>query len=96
MRTTSDAMVRRAILIGPAIWDELDSFDKNLKSKFIRAFRSLSRDISHPSLQVEYVKAEGSEFYRARVDPKYRFHFERHETHYVISAIGPHRLQGVG
>jgi mRNA-degrading endonuclease RelE of RelBE toxin-antitoxin system len=89
-------MLSRPILIGPAIWDELDSFDKNLKSKFIRAFRFLSRDINHPSLQIEYVKVRGSEFYRARVDPKYRFHFERHETEYVILAIGSHRLQGIG
>jgi mRNA-degrading endonuclease RelE of RelBE toxin-antitoxin system len=96
MQTTSEAMVSRSILIGPAIWEELDSFDKNLKSKFVRAFRFLSRDISHPSLQIEYVKVGGNEFYRGRVDPKYRFHFERYETHYVILAIGPHRLQGIG
>jgi mRNA-degrading endonuclease RelE of RelBE toxin-antitoxin system len=89
-------MVSRPLLIGPAIWDELDSLDKNLKSKFVRAFRFLSRDINHPSLRVEYVQAGGSEFYRGRVDPKYRFHFERQETQYVILAIGPHRLQGIG
>jgi mRNA-degrading endonuclease RelE of RelBE toxin-antitoxin system len=89
-------MVSRAILISPAIWDELDSFDKNLKSKFVRAFRFLSRDINHPSLQVEYVKAADRSFYRARVDPRYRFHFELAEPHYVIMAIGPHRLQGTG
>jgi len=89
-------MLSRPLLIGPKVWDELDSLDKNLKSKFIRAFRFLSRDINHPSLQVEYVKAQGSEFYRGRVDPKYRIHFERHETHYVILAVGPHRLQGIG
>jgi len=40
--------------------------------------------------------AGGSEFYRGRVDPKYRFHFERQETQYMILAIGPHRLQGIG
>jgi hypothetical protein len=89
-------MGSRPILIGPAIWDELDSFDKNLKSKFVRPFRFLSRDMSHPSLQVEYVKAGDARFYRARVDPKHRFHFERLETHYLILAVGPHRLQGIG
>ena len=89
-------MVSRPILVGPAIWDELDSLDKNLKSKFVRAFRFLSQDMSHPSLQIEYVKAGGSGFYGGRVDPKYRFHFERHETHYEVLAIGPHRLQGIG
>ena len=82
--------------MGSEIWDELDSYDKNLKSKFIRAFRFLSRDLSHPSLRTEYVKVGDASFYRARVDPKYRLHFERHETHYVILAIGPHRLQEVG
>jgi hypothetical protein len=96
MQTTGEAMVSLPILIGPAIWDELDSFDKNLKSKFIRAFRFLSRDISHPSLQVEFVKGGDTRFYRARVDPRCRFHFERLETHYLILAIGPHRLQGIG
>jgi hypothetical protein len=96
MRTITEAMASRPILIGPAIWDELDSFDKNLKSKFVRAFRFLSRDISHRSLQVEYVKVGDTRFYRAWVDPRYRFHFERNETHYLILAIGPHRLQGIG
>jgi Txe/YoeB family toxin of Txe-Axe toxin-antitoxin module len=89
-------MVSQPLLIGPPVWDELDSFDKNLKSKCVRAFRFLSRDITHPSLQVEYVKAEGREFYRGRIDQKHRFHFERHATHYAILAISPHRLQGIG
>jgi mRNA-degrading endonuclease RelE of RelBE toxin-antitoxin system len=89
-------MVSRPILVGPAIWDQLDSFDKNLKSKFVRAFRFLSRDINHPSLRVEYVKGGDRSFYRARVDAWYRFHFELEGTHYVIIAIGPHRLQGIG
>ena len=89
-------MVSRPILVGPAIWDELDSFDKNLKSKFVRAFRFLSRDINHPSLQVEYINDGERSFYRARVDPKRRFHFELKETCYIIIAIGPHRLQGIG
>jgi len=89
-------MVSRPIIIGPAIWDQLDSFDKNLKSKFVRAFRFLSRDINHPSLQVEYLKAGDRSFCRARVDPRYRFHFELKEPHNVILAIGPHRLQEIG
>jgi hypothetical protein len=88
-------MVSRSITIGPAIWEELDCFDKNLKSKFIRAFRFLSRDIHHPSLQVEYINEGDRSFYRARVDPKRRFHFELKEPHYVIIAVGPHRLQGI-
>ena len=89
-------MVSRPILVGPAIWDELDSFDKNIKSKFVRAFRFLSRDIDYPSLQVEYLKAGDRSYYRARVEPKRRFHFELQGSHYVILAIGPHRLQGFG
>ncbi|HXX24182.1 MAG TPA: hypothetical protein VEO19_13620 [Terriglobia bacterium] len=89
-------MLSRPVLIGPAIWNELDSFAKNLKSKFIRTFRFLSRDINHPSLQVELVKSRDTRFYRARVDPRYRFHFDRLETHYLILAIGPHSLQGIG
>jgi mRNA-degrading endonuclease RelE of RelBE toxin-antitoxin system len=89
-------MISRPILVGPRIWEELDSYDKNLKSKFIRAFRFLSTDISHPSLRVEYIKVGDSSFYRARVDPQYRFHFERQESYYIILAIGLHRLQGVG
>jgi hypothetical protein len=89
-------MVSRSILIGPAIWAELDSFDKNLKSKFIRAFRFLSRDINHPSLQVEYINDGDRSFYRARIDLKRRFHFELTGSNYVILAVGPHRLQGIG
>jgi len=96
MSITGGAMLSRPILIGSAIWDELDSFDKNLKSKFIRAFRFLSRDISHPSLQVELVKSADTRFYRARVDPGCRFHFYRLESHYLILSIGPHRLLGIG
>ncbi len=84
------------ILVGPRIWEELDSYDKNLKSKFIRAFRFLSKDMSHPSLRAEYIKRGGDAFWRARLDPKYRFHFEVKETHYVILAIGTHQLQGIG
>ena len=38
-------MVSRAILVGPRIWEDLDSYDKNLKSKFVRAFRFLILDI---------------------------------------------------
>ncbi|MGD0693496.1 MAG: hypothetical protein ABSB82_01440 [Terriglobia bacterium] len=45
--------INRSILIATEIWDELDSYDKNLKSKFIRAFRFLSRDVRHPSLRIE-------------------------------------------
>ena len=78
------------------IWEVFDSYDKNLKSKFIRAFRFLSKDMGHPSLLVELVRTGGDSFYRARVDPKYRIHFERVEAYYVILAVGPHRLQGVG
>jgi len=86
----------QAIPIPPRVWDELDSYEKNLKSKFIRAFRFLSRDISHPSLQVELIKAGDDSFYRARVDPQYRIHFERTGSYYAILAIGTHRLQGIG
>jgi len=74
----------------------LDSYDKNLKSKFIRAFRSISRDIGHPSLRLELVKSGAGSFYRARVDDAYRVHFEVWSDYYLILAIGAHRLQGIG
>ena len=89
-------MPSRSILVGAKVWEELDSYDKNLKSKFIRAFRFLSTDMSHPSLCVETVKAPGSSFYRARVDLNHRVHFEVRGDYYLILAVGPHRLQGIG
>ena len=87
---------RRLLLIGSNIWDELDSYDKNLKSKFIRAFRLVSRDIGHPSLRLELVKSSVGSFYRARVDEGHRIHFEVWKEYYLILAIGPYRLQGIG
>jgi mRNA-degrading endonuclease RelE of RelBE toxin-antitoxin system len=78
------------------MWEDLDSYDKNLKSKFVRAFRFLSRDMTHPSLRAEVVREGGDTFWRARVGPNYRFHFELKEPHYVILAISPHRLQRIG
>ncbi len=89
-------MISRPILVGPRIWEELDSYDKNLKSKFIRAFRFLSGDMGHPSLRSELVREGSDTYWRARVGPQYRFHFEIRENYYVILAIGPHRLQGIG
>lgn len=86
----------RPILVGPDIWEKLDSYDKNLKSKFIRSFRFLSRDMGHPSLRVETIKEEGRAFWRARVDLRYRFHFELLDSYYLILDIGPHRLRGIG
>ena len=96
MRITGEVMVSRSITIGPVIWEELDTFDKNLKSKFVRAFRFLSREINQPSLQVEYLKAGNRSFYRARVDLRYRFHLGLKDPHYAIIAVGPLRLQGIG
>jgi len=52
----------RQLIIGPHIWEVLDSYDKNLKSKFIRAFRFISRNIGHPSLHLEVIK-KGTEAY---------------------------------
>jgi mRNA-degrading endonuclease RelE of RelBE toxin-antitoxin system len=89
-------MTNRPILIGPRIWEQLDSYDKNLKSKFIRAFRFLSMDMSHPSLQVELIRVGNDRFYRARVDPNYRIHFDRREDCHLILAVGPHHIQGIG
>ncbi len=86
----------RPILIGTEVWDELDSYDKNLKSKFIRAFRFLSRNLEHPSLHTELLRRGEAIIYRARVDPNYRIHFERQGGLYRIIAVGPHRLQGIG
>ena len=87
---------RRAILIPPHLWDELDSYEKNLQSKFIKAFRLISRDVSHPSLRIEIIKQYGQALYRARVDQRYRVHFELKGNYYAILAIGPHGLQGIG
>ena len=89
-------LTRRPLLIGSPIWDELDSYDKNLKSKCIRAFRFISRDIGHPSLRLEIVKTGSGSFYRARVDDAHRIHFEVWDNYYLILALGPHRLQGIG
>jgi hypothetical protein len=86
----------RSVLVPPRIWDVLDSYDKNLQSKFIRAFRFISRDIRHPSLRLELVKMPQSSFFRARVDPKFRIHFELKDGYYLIVAVGSHRLQGIG
>ncbi len=86
----------RSILIGPHIWDELDGHDKNLKSKIIRAFRFINRDLNHPSLQTEIIKRGNRRFYRARVDPQYRIHFDLESEHWRILAIGPHRIEGIG
>ena len=86
----------RPILITSGIWDELDSYDKNLKAQFIRAFRWISKDLSHPSLRVEVIRQDGDGFYRVRVNPNYRIHFELHGNYYLILAIGPHRLEGIG
>ncbi len=88
--------ISRSILVPPRIWELLDSYDKNLKSKFIRAFRFLSSNMGHPSLRIEIIKEGKDAFYRGRVDPQYRFHFELRESYYVILAIGTHRLQGIG
>ncbi len=88
--------ISRPILIASEIWDELDSYDKNLKSKFIRAFRFISKDLQHPSLHIEAVRRGNEILYRARVDLKYRIHFEIEANHYRILAVGPHRLQGIG
>jgi len=83
-------------LIASEIWDELDSYDKNLKSKFIRAFRFMSKNVHHPSLHTEVLRRGSDILYRARVDPNYRIHFDQPESYYRILAVGPHRLQGIG
>jgi mRNA-degrading endonuclease RelE of RelBE toxin-antitoxin system len=89
---------KRSILIPYRVWEDLDSYDKNLKSKFIRAFRFLSRDINHPSLRVEVIKEGGGarSYFRIRVGPQYRIHFELQANFYSILAVGPHRLEGIG
>lgn len=95
-----EEQIKRAILVPPRIWKELDSLresDKNLQSKFIRALRFLSSDIRHPSLQVEMIRSQKETIYRARVDLQHRIHFELNEAgYYVILEIGGHRLQGIG
>lgn len=87
---------KRSILIPPHLWDELDSYEKNLQSKFIKAFRLISKNIGHPSLRLEIIKQNGQGFYRARVDQRYRIHFELTGNYYAILAIGPHNLRGIG
>lgn len=86
----------RVILNASEIWDELDSYDKNLKSRFIRAFRFISRDLQHPSLHTEVIRKGNDILYRARVDPKFRIHFDQQGSFYSFRAVGPHRLQGTG
>jgi hypothetical protein len=88
--------INRSILIATEIWDELDSYDKNLKSKFIRAFRFISRDVQHPSLRTEVIRRGDTLLFRSRVDPSYRIHFDQQGAFYRILAVGPHRLQGIG
>jgi hypothetical protein len=78
------------------VWDELDSYDKKLQSKFIKAFRLISRDLAHPSLHIEVVKIKGAALYRARVDAQFRVHLELIGDFYAVVAIGPHHLQGIG
>ena len=87
---------KRSILIPSHLWDELDSYEKNLQSKFIKAFRLISRDLGHPSLRIEIIKQYGQALYRARVDQQYRVHFELRGSYYAVLAIGPHSLQGIG
>ena len=96
--TETEKSTNRAILVPYRVWEDLDSYDKNLKSKFIRTFKFLSRDMHHPSLQIELIREKGPSqpYYRIRVDPQYRIHFDIREGHFLILAIGPHRLQGIG
>ena len=84
------------ILVPPRIWQELDSYEKNLKSKFIRAFKFISLDLGHPSLQIKLVKVQNVPVYRVRVDPQHRIHFELAGHYYLILEIGGHQLQGIG
>ena len=91
----SERSSERAILIPSRVWDELDSYEKNLQSKFIRTFRLVSRNLGHPSL-VELISQGRESFYRVRVDPNYRIHLELYDNYYLILAIGPHRLEGIG
>ena len=91
-----ESPIRRAILIPPHLWDELDSYEKNLQSKFIKAFRLITKDAGHPSLRIEIINQHGQAVYRARVDQRYRVHFELKGNYYAILAICPHRLQGIG
>ncbi len=92
----SDEPRRLPILIPPRVWDDLDGFDKNLQSKFIRAFRHISRDLHHPSLQIELVRVGKGAVYRVRADLQHRIHFEARSDCYFILEIGGHRLQGIG
>ena len=96
MAPDDERFARRAILIPPHLWDELDSYEKNLQSKFIKAFRLISRDVGHPSLRIEIIKLQGRALYRARVDQQHRVHFELNGNYYAILAISPHNLQGIG
>ena len=86
----------RGILVPSRVWEDLDSFDKNVKAKFIRAFKLLSKNLNHPSLRVEIVEVKNVRVYRVRVDPVHRIHFELQGNYYAILEIGGHRLQGIG
>jgi len=96
IQSQSERDISRPILIPPRIWDDLDSFDKNLQSKFIRTFKFISKDLSHPSLRIEVVKVQNVSVFRARVDPRCRIHFELKDSYYAILEIGGHRLHGIG
>ena len=96
MPSEKPRIAERPILVPPRIWEELDSYEKNLQAKLIRALRSVSMDLTHPSLRVEIIPQGQRSFYQVRVDSAHRIHFELLENCYVILAIGPHRLQGIG
>jgi hypothetical protein len=71
-------------------------YEKNLQSKFVKAFRLISKDVGHPSLRVEIIRQNRQTLYRARVDQRSRIQFELKGNYYAFLAIGSHSLQGIG
>ncbi|MBI2061185.1 MAG: hypothetical protein HYT87_15705 [Nitrospirae bacterium] len=88
---------RFEIVIPPAELDTVDSWDKNLKSRFIKACCLASGNLFHPSLHTEKIEIGGRPALRSRMDDAHRIHFEIPASGQLrIRAVGGHRLEGIG
>ncbi|MBI2889956.1 MAG: hypothetical protein HYY13_04130 [Nitrospirae bacterium] len=76
----------------------MDGWDKNAKSRFIKACRLASVDLSHPSLHTKkVVLPDGSPAIRCRIDDFHRIHFNPPTGGQLrIREVGGHRLEGIG
>ena len=62
----------------------------SVKKAFKKQLYYLEENPRHPSLDVKLIKAQGFQFFQARVNRKYRFYFEVKKDWYVINSIIPH------